>query len=147
MLDQTTLPPQIQTCPHTDELTVFVGAPHNIALCNDCYFEQVATFGKKGQTLRKASTEQISSLENVLITVSDSVQSCEDLQTNIGGIESLEAEVIQMVERQFEQLKSVIDEKKADASNTIKHLESVKNYRPPATDFTSETLTSLQQFK
>jgi DNA repair exonuclease SbcCD ATPase subunit len=97
--------------------------------------------------LRKACTEQISSLENVLITVSDSVQSCEDLQTNIGGMESLETEVIQKVERQFEQLKSVIDEKKADATNTIKHLESVKNYRPPATDFTSETLTSLQQFK
>lgn len=39
---------QIKSCEHADELAVYVGAPHNIALCNDCYFEQQDIYGKKG---------------------------------------------------------------------------------------------------
>jgi hypothetical protein len=50
---------QIKTCEHSDELAVYCSAPHNIALCNDCYFEQQDTYGKKGQTLKKACNEQI----------------------------------------------------------------------------------------
>jgi hypothetical protein len=51
---------KIQTCAHSDEIAIFCGVPHNIALCNDCYFEQQDVYGKKGQTMKKAATEQIS---------------------------------------------------------------------------------------
>lgn len=50
---------KIQTCAHSDEIAIFCGVPHNIALCNDCYFEQQDVYGKKGQTMKKAATEQI----------------------------------------------------------------------------------------
>ena len=56
MVDKTI---KIQTCEHTDEIAIFCKAPHNIALCNDCYFDQTDVYGKNGQTMKKAALEQI----------------------------------------------------------------------------------------
>jgi hypothetical protein len=59
------------------------------------------------------------------------------------GMESLEAEIIKKVDRQFELLKQIIDEQKSDAQHTIRNLESVKEYKPPPQDLTKDTLNQL----
>ena len=56
---------KIQTCEHEDDIAIFVGQPQNIALCNDCYFEQQEIYGKKGQTMKKAAMQQIAELESI----------------------------------------------------------------------------------
>lgn len=50
--------------------------------------------------------------------------------------EGLEEEVLKKVNKQYEQLKNIIDEQKLEAHNIIKHLESVQEYKPPPKDFT-----------
>ena len=70
---------QIKSCEHADELAVYVGAPHNIALCNDCYFEQQDIYGKKGQTLKKACNEQITQLEAVHAQVTEALNKCAEM--------------------------------------------------------------------
>jgi N-acetylneuraminic acid mutarotase len=68
---------EIQTCEHKDEISVFCGAPHNIALCTDCFFEKQDVYGKnQGKTLKKACLEQISQLEEVYKIIDASVKSC-----------------------------------------------------------------------
>jgi Zn ribbon nucleic-acid-binding protein len=92
----------ITTCAHTDELAVFVSAPHNIVLCNDCYFEQQDVYGKKGQTLKKAANQHIDQLEQIFLQVKDSVKQCSDMQQSVLNMESLENEVIKKVNKQFD---------------------------------------------
>lgn len=60
MVDKTI---KIQTCEHDDEIAIFCKAPHNIALCNECYFDNEEKYGKSGKTMKKAALEQISQLE------------------------------------------------------------------------------------
>jgi hypothetical protein len=67
---------KINTCSHIDELAVYCQAPHNIALCNDCYFEQQDVYGKKGQTLKKASSEQITQMEQINLQIIEAVKTC-----------------------------------------------------------------------
>jgi len=43
----------------------FSARRHNIALCNDCYFEQQETYNKEGKTMKKAALEQIAALETI----------------------------------------------------------------------------------
>lgn len=47
------------------------------------------------------------------------------------------------VNRQFDQLKSIIDDQKEEAKNTIQNLESVQEYQPPPQDLAKETLGLL----
>lgn len=96
MVDKTI---KIQTCEHTDEIAVFCKAPHNIALCNDCYFEQQEVYGKNGQTMKKAALEQISSLETIYKTIDSAVESCAGMQTALVNQESLELEIVKKVDR------------------------------------------------
>jgi hypothetical protein len=67
---------QIQTCEHADEIAIFCGPPHNIALCNDCYFEKQDVYGKGGRTMKKAALEQISALEGICVSIIDAVRNC-----------------------------------------------------------------------
>jgi hypothetical protein len=103
---------KIQTCAHADEIAVFCGPPHNIALCNDCYFEQQDSYGKNGKTLKKAALAQIAELEAIAETIGETVSSCANLQDSLINQESLEHEIVKKVDRQFEQLKTIIDEQK-----------------------------------
>lgn len=59
-----------------DDIAIFVGPPNNIALCNDCYFEQQDIYGKKGQTLKKAGLQQIAELESLEKIIAEQVRSC-----------------------------------------------------------------------
>jgi len=54
---------------------------------------------------------------------------------------------VKKVDRQFDQLKSIIDDQKKNAENTIKNLESVLEYKPPPNDLAKETLSMLSQVK
>lgn len=80
MVDKTI---KIQTCEHADEIAVFCGAPHNIALCNECYFDNEDKYGKVGKTMKKACLEQISQLEAIYQAIVASVSSCSDMQSSI----------------------------------------------------------------
>jgi len=57
--------------------------------------------------------------------------------------ESLESEIARKVNKQFDQLKTIIDEQKVEAHNTVKYLESVQEYKPPPRDIAKETLAML----
>lgn len=48
--------------------------------------------------------------------------------------------------RQYDQLKSIIDEQRVIAQDTIKNLESIQEYTPPRKDFTKETLDNMKAF-
>ena len=60
--------------------------------------------------------------------------------------EGIEEEVVKKVNRQYDQLKAIIDEQRILAQETIKNLESIQEYTPPRKDFTKETLDSMQNF-
>ena len=51
------------------------------------------------------------------------------------------------VNAQYEQLKEIIDQKKEEAQEFIKNLESVKEYKPLPKNMTSDTLTALKEFQ
>ena len=80
MVDKTV---KIQTCEHKDEIAIFCKAPHNIALCNDCYFDGQDIYGKNGKTMKKAAMEQIQQLEAIFSAIADCVKNCSDMQTSI----------------------------------------------------------------
>ena len=48
--------------------------------------------------------------------------------------------------KQYDQLKAIIDEQRIVAQETIKNLESIQEYTPPRKDFTKETLDKLKEF-
>ena len=74
---------QIETCEHKDEIAIFVGPPHNIAMCNDCYFENQDKYGKVGKTMKKACLEQITQLESIFESIENSVRNCSDMQSSL----------------------------------------------------------------
>ena len=114
---------QIDNCPHDDELAIFCQS-HDMALCNDCYFADHATCGK-GMTLKQAASSQINQFETILAQCGEALDSCKDMQSRMMRQEGLEEEVLKKVNKQYEQLKAIIDEQKLEAHNIIKHLESV----------------------
>ena len=59
------------------------------------------------------------------------------MQQRILNQESLENEITQKVDQQFDILKKIIDEQKTNAKQIISNLESVQDYRPPPQDFTN----------
>ena len=69
------------------------------------------------------------------------------MQQRIMNQESLEDEITQKVDKQFDMLKRIIDEQKAHAKDIIRNLESVQDYRPPPQDFTNQTLNELKSFQ
>lgn len=92
---------KIQTCPHEDELAVYCPAPHYVAFCNDCYFEQQNKYAGS-TTIKKAAIEQISKLESVFQIANEALRSCSDMQNHMLNQESLEEEVIKKCNRQFD---------------------------------------------
>lgn len=65
------------------------------------------------------------------------------MQDSVINQESLESEIVRKVNRQFDQLKTIIDDQKVEAQNTIRNLESVQEYKPPPQDLAKETLGML----
>jgi hypothetical protein len=81
MVDKTI---KIQTCGcPMEEIAIFCKAPHNIAMCNECYFDKQDIYGKTGLTMKKACLEQINQLEAIYKAIDQSVLSCSDMQTSI----------------------------------------------------------------
>lgn len=97
--------------------------------------------------MKKAALEQINQLEAICKAIADSVKSCSDMQDSLINQESLETEIVKKVNRQFDQLKSIIDDQKDEAKNTIQNLESVQEYKPPPLDLAKETLAMLSTVK
>jgi len=75
------------------------------------------------------------------------LKKCSDMQERILNQESLEDEITQKVDLQFDMLKKIIDEQKSNAKSIISNLESVQDYRPPPQDFTNQTLNELKGFQ
>ena len=75
------------------------------------------------------------------------LKKCSDMQERILNQESLEDEITQKVDLQFDMLKKIIDEQKSNAKSVISNLESVQDYRPPPQDFTNQTLNELKGFQ
>lgn len=68
------------------------------------------------------------------------------MQQRVANQVGLEDEILQRVDQQYNNLKSIIDEQKESAKNIIRNLESVQNYKPPPQDFTVKTIDSLNYF-
>lgn len=62
--------------------------------------------------MKKAALAQIAELEAIAETIGETVSSCANLQDSLINQESLEHEIVKKVDRQFEQLKTIIDEQK-----------------------------------
>ena len=60
--------------------------------------------------------------------------------------EGIEEEVVKKVQHQYDKLTAIVDEQREQAFLTIKHLESIQEYKPPPEDFTQETLISLEAY-
>ncbi len=60
--------------------------------------------------------------------------------------EGIEEEVVKKVQQQYDKLTAIVDEQREQAFLTIKHLESIQEYKPPPQDFTQSTLTSMETF-
>ena len=135
---------EIGTCAHEDQLQTYCRV-HDQALCNDCYFDYHANCGK-GQTLKAAAAQQIAQFEAILNDNQTAFASCSDMTNTVERQEGIEEEVVKKVNRQYDQLKAIIDEQRILAQETIKNLESIQEYTPPRKDFTKETLDSMQNF-
>ena len=68
------------------------------------------------------------------------------MQRRVASQVSLEEEIMQKVDEQYNNLKGIIDQQKENAKNIIRNLESVQSYRPPPQNFTIETLEDLNLF-
>ena len=60
--------------------------------------------------------------------------------------EGIEEEVIKKVAQQYDRLTAIVDEQREQAFQTIKHLDSIKEYTPPPENFTQDTLSNLKAF-
>ena len=68
------------------------------------------------------------------------------MKNTVAEQEGIEEEVVKKVQKQYDQLKAIVDEQREEAFLTIKHLESIQEYTPPPEDFTAETLSSIESF-
>ena len=116
-----------------------------MALCNDCYFDFHGTCGK-GMTLKQAAALQISNFEQILNQNKTAFDECSQMTITVERQEGIEEEVIKKVNKQYDQLKAIIDEQRIEAQETIKNLESIQEYTPPRKDFTKETLDAMKEF-
>ena len=123
----------IRMCEHEDELSTYCRIC-DMALCNDCYFDNHTQCGR-GQTLKQAAIQQIDAFKAVLKESSDQYTACSTMKNNVQQQMGIEEEVIEKVDKQYEQLKSIVDEQREEAFITIKNLESIQEYKPPPKDF------------
>ena len=131
-------------CEHDDSLTTYCRIC-DMALCNDCYFDYHGGCGR-GMTLKQASTNQISTFEELLANTNAALHDCNNMKTTVMEQEGIEEEVVKKVQAQYNKLTAIVDEQRENAYLTIKHLESIQEYTPPPEDFTQETLANLQAF-
>ena len=143
-LDQNIEHNPIRSCEHRDQLSVFVHQ-QDIALCTECFFPKYTNLG--GATLKMAATNQIAQFEEILEKCSNSLREQERLQSAIRSQEALEDEVRKKVTFQYDALKQIIDEKKDEAQEFIKNLESVREYKPLPKNMTLDTLKLLKEFQ
>ena len=115
------------------------------ALCNDCYFDYHGRCGR-GMTLKQASNLQINQFQDLLDNTNSAFETCSTMKTTVMEQEGIEEEVVKKVQKQYDQLKAIVDEQREEAFLTIKHLESIQEYTPPPEDFTQETLANIEAF-
>ena len=89
----------------------------------------------------------IQHLQTIQEQCTGNLQKCQDMEEQIKNQERLEDEITTTVNREFDYLKSIIDEQKERATNIISNLESVKEYNPPSKDFTTSTLDEMKNFQ
>jgi hypothetical protein len=89
----------------------------------------------------------IQHLQTIQEQCTSNLQKCQDMEEQIKNQERLEDEITTKVNREFDYLKSIIDEQKERATNIISNLESVKEYNPPSKDFTTSTLDEMKNFQ
>lgn len=135
---------EIGMCDHEDSLQTYCRI-HDQALCNDCYFDLHGGCGR-GMTLKQASTLQITQFEELLNETSGALTTCSNMKNTVMEQEGIEEEVVKKVQHQYDQLKAIVDEQREQAFLTIKHLESIQEYKPPPENFTQETLSTLGAF-
>lgn len=143
-LDESMPSNPIKTCEHKDALSVFVHQ-HDMAMCTECFFPKYTSLG--GSTLKMAANNQIDQFVQILDKCNSSLSGEEKLQADIQSQEALEDEVRKKVTYQYEQLKQIIDDKKDEAQEFIKNLESVRCYQPLPKNMTAETLKMLKEFQ
>ena len=135
---------EITMCEHDDMLSTYCRIC-DMALCNDCYFDNHAACGR-GMTLKQAATLQIDAFKSVLNLTSEEYESCSNMKNTVQQQMGIEEEVIEKVDHQYEQLKKIVDEQRKEAFVTIKNLESIQEYTPPPKDFSQNTLSSLEDY-
>ena len=86
-------------------------------------------------------------LENIQKQCTNNLKKCQEMQERIRNQEKLEDEITKKVDKEFDYLKSIIDEQKSSAKQIISNLESVQEYQPPPKDFTNRTLDELKGFQ
>lgn len=123
----------IGMCQHEGLLQTYC-RNHDQALCNDCYFEDHGSCGR-GMTLKQAATQQIEQFKSVLGESNDQYTSCFSMKNTVQQQMGIEEEVVEKVDKQYEHLKTIVDEQRSEAFNTIKNLESIQEYKPPPKDF------------
>ena len=135
---------EISMCPHEDALATYCKVC-DMAMCNDCYFEDHVTCGR-GMTLKQASTLQINRFEELLNQTTTAFNDCNQMKEHVVKQEGIEEEVIKKVHEQYGKLTDIVGQQREEAIQTIKHLESIKEYTPPPENFTQETLESMDAF-
>ena len=127
LADQVQAPPEpkaeIGMCEHEDLLATYCKI-HDMALCNDCYFDDHGTCGR-GMTLKQASTNQIEQFESMLTQINASFNDCKNMKQNVVEQEGIEEEVIKKVTEQYSRLTEIVNEQREEAFLTIKNLESI----------------------
>ena len=98
----------ISMCEHVDQLQTYC-IRCDMALCNDCYFENHVQCGR-GMTLKQAATQQIDKFKGVLKDTTDHYESCSTMKNTVQQQMGIEEEVIEKVDKQYEQLKMIVDE-------------------------------------
>ena len=135
---------EISMCPHEDALATYCKVC-DMAMCNDCYFEEHVTCGR-GMTLKQASTLQINRFQELFDNTSKAFEDCSQMKENVVRQEGIEEEVIKKVHEQYGKLTDIVGQQREEAIQTIKHLESIKEYTPPPENFSQETLEAMKQF-
>lgn len=118
-------PAEISMCECKDEsLLQTYCRIHDQASCNDCYFEYHGGCGR-GMTLRQAAAQQIEQFKQLLSQTDKAYTTCSTMKNTVDSQEGIEEEVVKKVQRQYDQLKAIVDEQREKAFTTIKNLESI----------------------
>ena len=133
---------EIKKCEHDVEDLATYCRIHDMALCNDCYFDDHGGCGR-GMTLKQASTQQISAFEGLLAETNTAYDECSSMKESVERQGGIEEEVKKKVEEEYKRLTEIVDEQRGIAQETILNLESIQNYRPPPSDFSDVTIGAM----